>query len=146
MIGRGRVRVLHTTDDRSIGVVENCCDRVHIGCFLVPFEPMEGMMGKDLGYDVPPVESEGAKGHIVYLQSHLEEIGSLMLALVDIGEEQGLQVGQQLILYRRIRPDLPLTILGSCVVINVQSKTATIKVLSCKDVLRKGYQIMERPL
>jgi len=144
-IGRGRVRVLHTTDNRSVAVVENTCDRVRIGSFLVPFEPKEGMMGKDLGYDVPPVEAEGAKGRMVYFQGLLNQIGSFMWALIDIGEDQGLQVGQQLIVYRKIRPDLPLVILGSCVVIDVKSKTATVKTLSCKDVIRKGDFVMERP-
>jgi hypothetical protein len=144
-IGRGRVRVLHVLDNRSVAVVENACDRIRIGCFLVPFETREGMMGKDLGYDVPPVEAEGAKGRVVYFQGLLNQIGSLMWALIDIGADQGLQVGQQLIIYRRIRPELPIVILGSCVVIDVKSKTATIKTLSCKDAIRKGDLVMQRP-
>lgn len=143
--GRGRVRVIHTTDTRSFAVVENCCDGVRSGCFLVPFEEKEGMMGKDLGYEVPPVESDGVKGRLVYLPGGLKQIASLQRALIDIGQDKGLQVGQQLILYRKIRQDLPLVILGSCVVIDVKSGTSTIKVLSCKDVLKRGDRVMERP-
>jgi hypothetical protein len=82
---------------------------------------------------------------VVYFQGLLNQIGSLMWALIDIGEDNGLQVGQQLILYRRVQPDLPPIILGSCVVIDVKSRTATIKTLSVKDVIRKGDQVMERP-
>jgi len=82
---------------------------------------------------------------VVYFQGLLNQIGSLMWALVDIGADQGLQVGQQLILYRRIRPDLPIVVLGSCVVIDVKSKTATIKTLSVKDAIRKGDFNMPRP-
>jgi hypothetical protein len=145
-IGRGRVRVLHVLDNRSVAVVENTCDRVGLGCILIPFEPKEGMMGKDQGYDVPPVETPGAKGEVVYFQGLLNQIGSLMWALVNIGEDKGLQVGQQLLVYRKIRPDLPVVILGSCVVIDVKSRTATVKTLSVKDAIRKGDFVMERPL
>jgi hypothetical protein len=143
--GKGRVRVLHTSDSRSVAVVENSCTDVRNGDFLVPFEPREGMMGKDQGYDVPPAETEGARGRLVFLESELRQLGSLHRALIDIGEDRGLQVGQQLILYRRIRQDLPLAILGNSVVIDVKSRTATIKVLSCRDVLQKGDLVMERP-
>ncbi len=144
-IGRGRARVLETFDTRSIAVVENTCDRVNIGNVLVPFETKEGMMGKDLGYEVPSVETGGAKGQVVYFQGLLNEIGSLMWALIDMGKDQGLQVGQQLIVYRKNRPDLPITIMGSCVVIDVRSKTATIKTLSVRDAVMKGDFVMERP-
>jgi hypothetical protein len=144
--GKGRVRVTFIDDHRSAGVVEHSCDGVRSGYFLVPFEPREGVLGKDLGYDnVPPVESEGPRGRLVYLQGDLRQIGSLQRALIDLGEDQGIQVGQQLILYRKIRRDLPVAILGSCVVIDVKSETSTIKVLSCKDVLRKGDLVMVRP-
>jgi hypothetical protein len=98
-----------------------------------------------LGYEVPPVEADGVKGSLVYLQGHLEQIGSYQWALVDIGAEQGIQAGQQLILYRRLQKDLPVQILGNCVVIDVKSGTSTIKVLSCRDVVRKGDLVMERP-
>lgn len=145
-VGRGQVRVLHVTEDRSIAVIEKSCDRIRIGDLLVPFEAKEGMMGKDLGYDVPPVEVDGIRGHLVYLQSHLKQIGSHMQTLIDVGEDQGLQVGQQLILYRKIRPGLPITILGSGVVIDVKSRTSTVKVLSCKDSIVPTDLIMERPL
>jgi hypothetical protein len=47
--------------------------------------------------------------------------------------------------YRRVREGLPIQILGNCVVIDVQSRTSTIKVLSCRDIIRKGDLVMERP-
>jgi hypothetical protein len=79
------------------------------------------------------------------LQGELQQIGSLQRALIDLGEDQDIQVGQQLILYRKIGRDLPVVILGNCIVIDVKSKTSTIKVLSCRDVLRKGDLVMVRP-
>jgi hypothetical protein len=143
--GKGRARVQYIDDTVSVAVVENSCDGARIGYYLVPFEPREGMTGKDLGYDVFPVEADGVTGNLVYLQGNLKQIGSHQLALIDIGTEQGIQVGQQMILYRRIRKDLPVQILGNCIVTDVKSRTSTIKVLSCRDIIRKGSLVMERP-
>jgi hypothetical protein len=50
-----------------------------------------------------------------------------------------------LIIYRRVREDLPVQILGNCIVTDVKSNTATVKILSCRDVLHKGDRVMERP-
>jgi hypothetical protein len=143
--GKGRARIQFAADTTSVAVLEHCCGGVREGNYLVPFEEREGMTGKDLGYDVPPVEAEGVKGSLVYAQADLRLLGSYHWALIDLGQEQGIQVGQQLILYRRISEDLPIQILGNCVVIDVKSKTSTIKVLSCRDIIQKGYLVMERP-
>jgi hypothetical protein len=143
--GKGWARVEFTDDAMSVAVVENSCDGVRRGYYLVPFETREGMLGKDLGYDVLPVEADGATGHLVYLQGNLKQIGSYQWALIDIGSEQGIQMGQQLILYRRIRQDFPVQILGNCIVTDVKSRTSTIKVLSCQDTIHKGTLVMERP-
>ena len=143
--GKGRARVQFAADNMSVAVVEHSCDDVRAGHYLVPFEAKEGMTGKDLGYDVLPVETDGIKGNLVYVQGNLKQIASGHWALIDLGEEKGIQVGQQLILYRRIREDLPVQILGNCVVIDVKSRTSTVKVLSCRDIIRKGDLAMERP-
>ena len=144
-LGKGRARVQFTSSNMSVAVVEHACGDVRRGHYLVPFEAREGVAGKDLGYDVFPLEGDGVKGSLVYLQASLKQIGSNHWALIDLGADKGIQVGQQLIIYRRTRADLPVQILGNCVVIDVQSRTSTVKVLSCRDVIRKGDLVMERP-
>jgi len=143
--GKGRARVQYDDNGTTVAIVEHSCDAVRIGYYLVPFEGRKGITGKDLGYDVPPVEADGVKGSLVYVQNNLQQIASYQWALIDLGAEQGIQVGQQMILYRRISKDIPVQILGNCIVIDVKSKTSTIKVLSCRDVIRKGDRVMERP-
>ena len=143
--GKGRARVQFADDAMTVAIVEHSCDAVRIGNYLVPFEGKKGMIGKDLGYAVPPVETDGVKGSVVYLQNDLRQIGSYNWALIDLGAEQGIQVGQQMILYRRTGKDLPLQILGNCIVIDVKSNSSTIKVLSCRDIIQKGDLVMERP-
>jgi len=143
--GKGRARVQYDDNGTTVAVVEHSCDAVRIGYYLVPFKGREGMTGKDLGYDVPPVEADEVKGSLIYLQNNLRQIASYHWALIDLGAEQGIKVGQQMILYRRTGEDLPVQILGNCIVIDVKSQTSTIKVLSCRDVIRKGDRVMERP-
>jgi hypothetical protein len=144
-LGKGRARVQYTSSETSVAVVEHACGDVRRGHYLIPFEAKEGVAGKDLGYDVLPVEGEGVKGRLVLLQANLKQIGSNHWAIIDLGADQGIQVGQQLILYRRMRTGVPIQILGNCVAVDVQSRTSTIKVLSCRDVIQKGDLVMERP-
>jgi len=142
---KGRARILSLAANQSIAVLENCCGATRIGNYLVPFEPREGIMGKYLGYDVSPLEANGVKGEVIYLETDFNQIASGHWALINIGAEDGIQVGQQLVLYKRILRDAQLRIYGNTVVIDVQSVTATIKVLSCRDVISIGDMIMVRP-
>jgi len=143
--GKGRARVQFDNNGTPVAVVEHSCDAVRIGYYLVPFAERKGVTGKDLGYNVPPVEADGVKGSLVYVQNDLQQIARNHWALIDLGAEQGIQVGQQMILYRKTGKNLPVQILGNCIVIDVKSNSSTIKVLSCRDVIRKGDLVMERP-
>jgi hypothetical protein len=139
------MRVVSITDTKATGVIEKSCHEVRVGDYVIPFEPKETMMGKDLGYDVPPFESDGPTGEVVYLQTERSQIGSGGWALINMGAEAGVQIGQQLIVYRVVSEGAPLMIFGNVVVIDVQAETATIKVLSCRDAVRIGDRIMTRP-
>ena len=141
---RGRARILALGETKSTVRIEKACGQVRVGNFLVPFEEKEGMLGKDLGYDVPPEEAKGIKGNIVYLQGDYNQVGSGHWALIDLGEKDGLYIGQQLIIYRKLKKGAPIYVLGNSVVIDVQESTATIKILSCKDAIRLGDHIQSR--
>jgi hypothetical protein len=143
---KGWARLLEPTDTRSTAIIENSCGAARIGHYLVPLEYHEGFMGKDLGYDVPHFDAEGLKGEVVYLYSDYKMIARGHWALINLGAEDGMRVGQQLIFYRKIRERTPVQIFGNSVVIDVQSQTSTIKVLSGRDALRKGDQVVVHPL
>jgi hypothetical protein len=142
---KGRALILSLTDTVATAVIEDSCGDSRIGHYLVPFEPIEGVTGKDLGYNVPPVEFSGVRGKVVYLQNDNVQAASNDWALIDLGARDGVGVGEQLLLYRKIRPDLPIEVFGNSVIINVQSETSTIKVLSCRDALHKDDLVMARP-
>lgn len=142
---RGRARIEALSDHQASAVIEKSCGWIHKGNILVPFQPREPLMGKDLGFDIPPFEVEGTKGKIVYLETDFNQVGSNQWALIDCGRESAIQIGQQLILYRIVREGAPLQIFGNSVVIDVQNETATVKVLSCRDAVRIGDLVMVRP-
>lgn len=141
---RGRARILTLEERMASAKIEKSCGQIMIGYFLMPFEEKEGLLGEDLGYDVPPEESEGLKGNIIYLQRDSEQIGSGDWALIDLGAEDGLLIGQQLIIYRKIKEGVHLQIIGNLIVIDIQRKTSTVKILSCNDALRIGDRIQIR--
>lgn len=144
-IKRGRARIVDLEDTRASAKIENACGPVMKGNYLVPFEEKESRLGKDLGYDVPPHKANGLDGTVVYLETEFNQIGTGYWAILNLGEEQGVQVGQQLIIYREEEQDAPLYIFGNVVVIDVQQRTCTVKSLSARDAIRLGDNVMSRP-
>ena len=141
---RGRVRVVALEENTASARVEKACGPVMVGNYLVPFEEKEGRMGKDLGYNVPPFENNGLKGEILYLKDDFVQAGSGAWALLNLGEIDGIQLGQQLVVYRKLYKDTPLYVFGNMVVIDTQKRSCTVKILSCKDTLMIGDLIQAR--
>lgn len=143
---RGRARIIHLSQNKASAVIEKACGEVRLGYSLVPFEVKEGVMGKDLGFaDIPPFEVKGIKGSFIYLQTDYNQVGTGQWALIDLGEDDGIQLGQQLVAFRIVEEGAPLQIFGNVVVIDVQKSTSTIKVLSCRDPIQIGDSVMEHP-
>jgi peptidoglycan-associated lipoprotein len=152
-IKQGRVNVICLEDNRAVARVEKTFGRVMLGNYLVPFEEKEGILGKDLGYEAFCAPGSGPIGHIIFVDRDYIQIGSGAWAIIDIGEDSGIQVGQQMTVFRAKREDLPVQVyktktgdlpvqgIGNVVVIDTGAKTATIKVLSCSDSIRKGQWV-----
>jgi hypothetical protein len=146
---RGRAHVIFLEDERAVARIEKSCGRLMVGNYLVPFEEKETMLGKDLGYDVYAEGDSRPIGRIIYLETDYNQIGSGAWAVIDIGAEAGVQVGQQLAIYKRIRnpqtldyrDDLPRIGVGSSVVVSTGKRTATVKVLSCWDSITIGQMV-----
>lgn len=142
---RGRAQIVDVEASQASARLEKAYGQVMAGYYLVPFEEKEGLLGKDLGYEVPLAEGEGLEGRVVYSQEGHNQIGSGDWALIDLGERNGLQFGQQLIVYRKPRKKRsPIKIIGNLIVIDTQNRTSTVKVLSCKDALMIGDRVQVR--
>jgi len=136
---RGRAKISDATLSRAAATLDKTCAPVMVGYSLIPFEEKGGLLGKDLGYDILPRETGESKGKIIYSQDEHNLIGSGDWALVDLGEEDGIQFGQQLVVYKRSKKKGALIkMIGNLIVINVQRKTSTVKVLSCNNPLKIG--------
>ncbi len=146
---RGRAHIVFLEDNRAVARIEKSCGRLTVGDYLLPFEEKETMLGKDIGYEAYAEGVAGPVGTIIYLERDYNQIGSGGWAIIDIGEETGIQVGQQLTIYKRIRnpqslevrKDLPQIGVGNSVVIDVGKRTATLKILSCSDSIVKGQTV-----
>jgi hypothetical protein len=141
---RGRLRVVALEANAASARVEKACGPIMVGNYVVPFQEKESRLGKDLGYNVPPYENDGLKGKILYLESDFVQAGSGDQALINLGEVDGIQLGQQLVVYRKLYEGTPLFVFGNMVVIDTQRKTSTVKILSCKDALLIGDKVQTR--
>lgn len=136
---RGRAKITDATLSRAAAILDKACAPVMVGYFLIPFEEKGGLLGKDFGYDILPRETGESKGKIIYSHDEKDLIGSGDWALVNLGEEDGIQFGQQLVVYKRSKKKGAFVkMVGNLIVINVQKKTSTVKVLSCNNPLKIG--------
>ncbi len=138
---RGRAQVVAVEEKRASLRLEKSCEQVMTGYYLVPFEEKASFLGKDLGYDIPVEESEGLEGSIIYTIREYNQIGRGHWALIDLGEEDGVRFGQQLVIYRGEAGEEPVKVIGNLIVIDVQRKTSTVKILSGKDTLKVGDKV-----
>ncbi len=142
---RGRLRVKEIGEDQAIAEIEKACGKIMIGDFLVSFQPKETVMGKDLGYNISPFEIQRDEGEIIFLESEFNQIGNGHWALINLGEKDDVKRGDQFIVFREVKKGAPPKLFGNSVVIDVQEKTATIKILSCRDTVEMGDQVMRHP-
>jgi hypothetical protein len=141
---RGRSQVIFLEDSRAVAKVEKSCGQVMVGNYLLPFEEKESVLGKDLGYEPYAKDDSGAVGNIIFTQGEYNQIGSGGWAIIDIGAEAGIMVGQQMTVFKKQKGNAPRDVVGNLVVIDAQPKTATVKVLSCNDPIQKGLLVQAK--
>ena len=141
---KGRARITAVTRDRAQARLEKLTGETQIGDSLLPFEEKKGLMGKDLGLDISLSEEGMIDGRFIYLHNDYNHIGNGYWALIDIGEEQGLQFGLQLFAYRLSTEALALNVIANLIVIDTQRTTSTVKVLSCKEPIVMGDRVRTR--
>jgi hypothetical protein len=141
---RGSAEIVWVDDHRSIARILNSSGPVRIGNCLIPREEKEGLLGKDEGYGLPPQKAASSSISFLYFEDNVTMIGNGYRAIIDRGRSQGLEPGQQLVVFRRIKKDLSRLPIASLIVTDVQDSTATVKVLSAKDALRLGDEIQVR--
>lgn len=141
---RGRARVVAVDETRATVRLEKSCGQIMVGYYLVPFSEGAILQGQDQGYEPAPAEGEGVSGRVIYLIDTLEQAATGYWVLINLGTENGVTVGRQLVAFRRVQGDVPRQAIANLVVIDAGPTTATLKVLSAKDVLRLGTEVQTR--
>ncbi len=140
----GRARIIRLEEHKGVVTVDKTCGELKLGNFLVPFEEKEGRLGRDEGYAQELDESQGVKGSVIFIETEFHIAGSGQWAIIDLGKEQGIALGQQLTIFKRAGKNLPREPIGNLVVIDVQARTSTVKFLSCRDSVEVGFQVQTR--
>lgn len=140
----GRARIIGLEENRGIVRVEKACGQILVGNDLVLFEEKEGMLGKDEGYDQELNENEGILGSLIFLDAELHIGGTGRWAIIDMGNDKGIHVGQQMTIFKRVKKDAPREAIGNLIVIDVQERTSTVKLLSCRDAVEVGFEVQTR--
>jgi len=137
----GRARIVRLDGDRRASArVEKGCGRIIVGDFLLPFEEESGEIGKDLGYgDMDPNASK--RGRVIYIENDFHISGSGQWALIDMGRQHCVQIGDQLNIFHQARPDLPREAFASAIIIDVRGATSTIKILGARDAVDLGSEV-----
>jgi hypothetical protein len=135
-----KARIIRLEDKMAVARIERACWAVNVGDYLIPYEEQEGEIGKDKGYSqMDPNASK--KGNVIYVDQELRLAGSGQWALINMGRQQCVQIGDQLTVFHRAKPNLPREAVGSLIIIDVRGATATVKVLSCRENVAIGDEV-----
>jgi hypothetical protein len=137
---RGRARVVRLEGNISVASLEKTCSPARVGDYLLPYEEKEGEIGRDKGFDwMDPNISK--HGQVIFVDQDFRIAGTNQWALINMGRQQCLQIGDQLTVFHRAKPTLPREAVASLIVIDVRGATSTVKVLSCRDTVEVGNEV-----
>ncbi len=140
---KGRVRVIRLEEHQAAARIDKACAAIEVGDYLIPYEDKEGVLGRDQGYsDLDP--AVGKHGKVLYLETDFNIVGSGHWAIVDLGLDQGIRLGQQLTIFKRAAPNLPREAVANVVVVDLQKRTATVKLLSGRDAVEMGDEVQTK--
>jgi hypothetical protein len=140
---KGWLRVTRVMEEQSRAEIERLCGDAQIGTLLIPLVESEALPGKDMGFDVEFEDLNGADGKFLYFQQDYVQLSQGHWALIDLGTEDGISVGHQLAVYR-LEKNTPSDVIANAIVIDARSRTATVKILSCRDVITQNDRIKGR--
>jgi hypothetical protein len=140
---KGRARVIRLEEHQAAVRIDKACGAVEVGDYVLPYEDKEGVLGRDLGYgDLDP--AAGKRGKVIYLETDFNITGAGHWAIIDLGLDQGIRLGQQLTVFKRASPNLPREAVGNIIVIDLQKETATVKLLSGRDAVEMGDEVQTK--
>ncbi len=137
---RCRARVVRMEDTTAVARLERTCSAARVGDYLLPYEEREGEINKDKGFDV--MDPNASKhGLVIYVEQDSVMVGAGNWALINMGRQHCVQIGDQLTVFHRAKPNLPREAVASLIIIDVRGATSTVKVLSGRDTVEVGDEV-----
>ncbi|MGQ9619032.1 MAG: hypothetical protein ACUVUG_08760 [Candidatus Aminicenantia bacterium] len=133
----GLAKVTCVEEETFLAELRKCIYPVMKGDYLIPFEPKLSISAVNKGYEICPTPLPPS-GTIVYLENGFTEAGLYDKVVIDLGEEDGVNVGAQMTILQYINDKIPKVNIGNLIVIEAQKKTSIGKILSCRNSIRVG--------
>jgi hypothetical protein len=141
---RGRAKVVLLDANSGRARIEKACGTIEVGQALGPFVEREILRGRDQGFASIERKPEAPAGSIIFLGGDAIHIGPGQMALVDMGTDQGLKVGQQLTVFRKDEKNTRGQGMANVIVVHAGAQVSVVKVLSARDSLLLGDLIQSK--
>lgn len=140
----GTLQIVELEDKVSKAIITKSYEEIGPGAYLMPYtEPLRAIALKSADRDLT--------GYIVETKSGNKAIASGDIAYLDLGKNQGLQVGNMVYVIRDVYPDpkfidvpvgkLPSEVIGAMVVVDIGPNTSTALVVKSIDTIYRGDRV-----
>ena len=142
---RGVVQVLVTETDSAIARIISSCDTIELDDWLRPFVEVP----VPLSAKIPPPEkfvpvAGDTIGYIVSVKDDLVNFGEGDIVNIDLGKEDGVAPGDIYYIFRGVSGESIATVLGQLVILMVEERTATGKIIHSLQELEVGDQVVKK--
>jgi hypothetical protein len=135
---RGRVRVLSVEGGGGSARIERTCGSLMPGCVLLPFVEKAKFQVKESAFASFSRSGDVPAGRVLYVEDNAVQIATDQRALIDLGRNDGLDVGRQLTVFAAEESDRTPEPSANAVVIDVGRSSATVKLLTSKIPVHIG--------
>jgi len=140
----GTLQIVELEDKVSKAIITKSYEEIGPGAYLMPYaEPLKTIALKSADRDL--------NGYIVETKSGNKTIASGDITYLDLGKNQGLQVGNMVYIIRDVYPDpkfidvpvgkLPPEVIGAMVVVDIGPNTSTALVVKSIDTIYRGDRV-----
>jgi carboxypeptidase family protein len=129
----GLVQIVEADEHSATAVVVHACNELMKGDLLMSFRPEYVVPTARVG---TPVFEEAAK--ILFADDGQLLGAPRRLLVIDRGQDQGVQAGQRMTLFRRKTAEMKPTVIGEAIVMSVRTYSSTIRVLAASDAIEFG--------
>jgi hypothetical protein len=147
VITLGWARVILTEAHASSAVIEQACQDIQAGDYLLPFKAVPVPMIPRLAASsrLTP-HTDKAAGRVIDLEDLNDIAGAGNFAIIDIGSDEGVSPGTILQVFRVEYPSVPSPrhVIGDLAVLLVQERTATAKIIHSDAAIMPGDQVEVR--